>query len=231
MRRSVPSKRTYQIMIALDDSKSMAENGTSELAFKTLALVAKALSMLEAGEISIAGFGENFFVAHGFDTPFSSEGGAEVVRRFGFSQDKTDVKQLVTQSLDLFREARQRSRDSELWQLQIVISDGICEDHESIARFVRQAQEERIMIVFIIVDPVAAEIDVAGKSKVKVGVTDMKRADFSVDAQGNPVLKTWRYLDTFPFRWYLVVRDVTELPGVLSAALRQWFAEVVDAQA
>jgi midasin len=37
-----------------------------------------------------------------------------------------------------------------------------------------------------------------------------------------------KYLDTFPFRWWIVVRDVEELPGVLATALRQWFAEVVD---
>jgi midasin len=38
-----------------------------------------------------------------------------------------------------------------------------------------------------------------------------------------------KYLDTFPFQYYLIVRDVLELPGVLAGALRQWFAEVVDA--
>ena len=37
-----------------------------------------------------------------------------------------------------------------------------------------------------------------------------------------------RYLDTFPVGYYLVVRDVLELPGVLAGALRQWFAEVVE---
>jgi midasin len=37
-----------------------------------------------------------------------------------------------------------------------------------------------------------------------------------------------KYMDTFPFPWYLVVRDVKELPVVLSTALRQWFTEVVD---
>jgi midasin len=40
-----------------------------------------------------------------------------------------------------------------------------------------------------------------------------------------------KYLDTFPFRYYLIVRDVQELPGVLAGALRQWFAEVVESGA
>jgi midasin len=36
----------------------------------------------------------------------------------------------------------------------------------------------------------------------------------------------WKYMERFPFRYYLVVRDVRELPGVLAGALRQWFGEV-----
>jgi midasin len=39
-----------------------------------------------------------------------------------------------------------------------------------------------------------------------------------------------RYLDGFPFRYYLIVRDVRDLPGVLATALKGWFAEVVDVQ-
>ena len=51
------------------------------------------------------------------------------------------------------------------------------------------------------------------------------------DADGNPQLNMIKYLDTFPFRYYLIVRDVQELPGVLAGALRQWFAEVVESGA
>lgn len=31
------------------------------------------------------------------------------------------------------------------------------------------------------------------------------------------------YLDSFPFPFYLILRDVAALPAVLSDALRQWF--------
>lgn len=37
-----------------------------------------------------------------------------------------------------------------------------------------------------------------------------------------------RYLEGFPFPYYLIVRDVRDLPGVLATALKGWFAEVVD---
>ncbi|KAJ9639422.1 AAA ATPase midasin [Coniosporium tulheliwenetii] len=230
LRRSQPSKRSYQIMLALDDSKSMAEGGSSDLAFETLALVSRSLSMLEAGELCVVRFGEDVEVAHPFETPFSSEAGVEVFRRFGFQQRKTDVRKLVTDGIELFREARMRATSSgaELWQLLLIISDGICEDHGTIQRLIRQAMEEKIMAVFVIVDPAnQAPQGKAEGSKGGQSILDLQTADFVQVGQDFKVV-TKKYLDTFPFRYYLVVRDVRELPGVLATALRQWFAEVVD---
>ncbi|KAI9782381.1 MAG: hypothetical protein M1839_005254 [Geoglossum umbratile] len=220
MRRSVPSKRSYQIMLAVDDSKSMGESGGGELAFETLSLVSKSLSMLEVGEISVVGFGDTIRVAHEFDKPFTNEAGIRVFEQFGFQQTQTDVRKLITESINLFREARHKSSGggAELWQLQLIISDGICEDHNAIRRLVRQAQEERIMIVFIIIDALRGS-----------SIVDMSQAKFETDAAGGMELKMERYLDGFPFGYYLVVSNVKELPSVLATALRQWFAEVVDA--
>jgi midasin len=31
------------------------------------------------------------------------------------------------------------------------------------------------------------------------------------------------YMDNFPFPFYVILRDVDKLPGVLSDALREWF--------
>ena len=220
MRRSVPSKRVYQIMLAVDDSKSMGESGSGQLAFETLALVSKSLSMLEVGEICVVGFGEDVTVAHQFEKPFSSDAGAQSFEHFTFQQTVTNVRKLVSESITLFRDARLKSRNAgdDLWQLELIISDGVCEDHEGIRRLVRQAQEERIMIVFVIVDALRGE-----------SIMDMSQAVFENDgAGGEQKLRIKRYLDGFPFGYYLVVGDVKELPGVLATALRQWFAEVVE---
>ncbi|KAL1955870.1 hypothetical protein VTO42DRAFT_8028 [Malbranchea cinnamomea] len=227
MRRSVPSKRNYQIMLAVDDSKSMLENGSGQLAFETLALVSKSLSMLEVGDLCIVGFGneEHIRVAHEFGKPFSSEAGMRVFQQFSYKQTGTNVRKLVAESIALFREARAKqasaNRTGDLWQLQLIISDGICEEHDIIRRLVRQAQEERIMIVFIIVDAVADE----SRSIMK-----LTQASFELDESGagDGRWKMKRYLDDFPFPYYLVVRDVQELPSILSLALKQWFAEVVE---
>ncbi|KAJ9639642.1 AAA ATPase midasin [Knufia peltigerae] len=231
MRRSVPSKRNYQIMIAVDDSRSMAESGADLLAFETLAMLTKALSMLESGEICVVGFGDgpHVRVAHPFGTPFSpAESGPHVFRSFGFDQRGTDVRNLVEESIRLFRDARLKgghAASEDLWQLQLIVSDGHCSDHQGIARLVRQAQQEKIIVVFVIVD--------AGRDSI----LDLQEAVYEPDpaaaAAGGQVemrLRTKRYLEDFPFPYYLVVRDVRDLPGVLATALKGWFGSVVDVQ-
>jgi midasin len=241
MRRSVPSKRAYQIVIALDDSKSMAEGGSKELAFETLALVAKALSMLESGELCVVGFGEDVKIAHPFDRPFTDDAGVEVLSQFTFEQRETDVKKLVSDGISLFQEARAKASGStsELWQLMLVVSDAICDDADAIRRLVRKSQEEKIMIVFVVVDAGAREPSAAGgNGGADLGISgtrkgqsimDLEKVEFKPDANGELKVVRHKYMaDIFPFRWWIVVRDVRELPGVLATALRQWFAEVVE---
>jgi len=218
MRRSVPSKRNYQIMLAVDDSKSMGESKSGSLAFETLVMVSKSLSMLEVGEICVVGFGDDVKVAHDFDTPFSSDAGPKIFQNFGFEQSRTDVTRLVRESIELFRAARQKSSNADLWQMELIISDGVCDssEHDAIRRLLREALEERIMMVFVIVDDLTTK-------KPGQSVMNLPQAKM---VDGRWVME--RYLDTFPFQYYVVVSDVKELPGVLATLLRQWFAEVAD---
>lgn len=225
MRRSVPSKRNYQIMLALDDSKSMKESGSAALALETLVMVSRSLAMLETGEVCVLGFGEAIRLAHRFEEAWGGDAGPRVLGSFGFDQGKTNVKHLVQESMELFRQARMRSpAQTDLWQLQLIISDGVCDsrEHDEIRRLLRQAMEERIMMVFVVVD------DVRNKKKGE-SVMDLKEAKFVRNEEtGSSEVKIERYLDTFPFQYYLIVSDVQELPGVLAALLRQWFGEVMD---
>ncbi|KAF2996004.1 hypothetical protein E8E13_001141 [Curvularia kusanoi] len=241
LRRSQPSKRSYQVMIALDDSRSMADSGASNLALKTLTLVTRSLAMLEVGEVSVVGFGDSVNVAHDFDKPFTSEAGVRVFEQFGFDAAKTNVRGLVGRSLDLFAEARRKGSSSageDLWQLMLVVSDGICDSHAEIQRLIRKAQEERVMIVFIIIDATAtapfaapasapsdnpaAQPEAPKKEQEKTSILDLQSVEITPEGK----VVRWKYMERFPFRYYLVVRDVRELPGVLAGALRQWFGEV-----
>lgn len=217
LRRTKPSKRQYQIMIAVDDSKSMSESKSVDLAFQSICLVSKALTQLESGGLSIVKFGENTNVVHPFDKQFSPETGAQIFQRFDFQQTRTDIKKLVNESIEIFNTARSLG-NADLWQLQIIISDGVCEDHATIQRLVRRAREEKIMLVFVIIDGINSN----------ESIMDMSQVKYVPDAQGNMVLKVDKYLDSFPFEFYVVVHDIAELPKMLSLILRQYFSELAS---
>lgn len=218
LRRTKPAKRQYQIMIAVDDSKSMTESGSTELALHSIALVSKALTQLESGGLSIVRFGEDVKLVHPFDKPFNQDVGANVFRWFDFQQERTDIKQLCSKSLKIFEDARSSS-NADLWQLQIIISDGVCEDHETVRRLVRKAREEKVMLVFVVVDGISS----------KESILEMSQVSYVPDpVTGAMNLTVENYLDTFPFEFYVVVSNINELPEMLSLILRQYFSEVAN---
>lgn len=220
MRRSIPTKRTYQIMLCVDDSKSMGESSSGILAMESLVMVSRSLTMLEVGQVGVMGFGADVFTAHQLSDPFSSDTGAKVLQNFSFSQDRTDIVQLIRQTIDTFRLARQQSSGgADLWQLALILSDGLTPSsaHDEIRRLLREAMEERIMIVFIIMDD--------REKKKGDSVLELKEAKF-VNEGGESKVVIERYLDTFPFQYYLIVHNLEELPSALAGLLRTWFAEV-----
>lgn len=234
LRRTRPSQREYQILIALDDSRSMAESHSVHLAYQTLALVTKALSRLEAGDVAVAKFGEGVDVLHGFDSgPFTDAAGAKVMDAFRFDQRATDVLKLVRASLGMLQTAReQRATGSatagDLWQLEIIISDGMCQEHEQLRSMMRRAEEQRVMVVFIIID--SLQNPTAGTTGQQAGsIVTMDKAEFK-NVDGKMELQLQRYLDSFPFEYYVVLRNVEALPDVLSTTLKQFFERVTGSE-
>ncbi|KAJ3836388.1 hypothetical protein F5878DRAFT_653123 [Lentinula raphanica] len=229
LRRTRPSQREYQVLIALDDSRSMAESHSVHLAYQTLALVSKALTRLEAGDIGIAKFGQDVQILHDFDgVPFSEQAGIEVIKSFHFDQKATNVLSLVNTSLHVLELARERrsmgsSTAADLWQLEIIISDGMCQDHDKLRAVLRKAEEQKVMIVFIILD----SLHTKPGSSAQGSILSMEKAEFK-NVDGKMELQLQRYLDSFPFEYYLVLRDVEALPQVLSTTLKQFFERISE---
>lgn len=238
LRRTRPSKREYQVLLALDDSKSMREGRAAHLAFETMSLVLKALGRLEAGDTAVIRFGETVDVLHDFDsTPgvagFSDTDGAKVIQSFNFDQKATNVLSLLDRSLKLLADARTRhsSSGADLWQLEIIISDGRCQDHEKLRAMLRRASEQRVMVVFVIVDALqhqAQSTSSGSGSKSKTNsILTMNQASYAM-VNGKMELQLQRYLDLFPFEYYVVLRDVESLPDVLAGTLKQFFERVSE---
>ncbi|BGP32484.1 AAA ATPase midasin [Rhodotorula toruloides] len=247
LRRTRPSQREYQVTIAIDDSKSMADSHSVHLAFQSLALISRALTRLEVGQVSISRFGESMEVLHPFEAGVvSDEAGANVLGKFTFQQRSTDVAQLVERSLAHLAQAKESARSGksslsagDLWQLNIIISDGICQDHERLRSLLRKATEQKVQFVFVVLDSLhrqVAEGTAASSTPSTPAAADsnqnsilhMKSVRYEVGAHGRLELKMERYLDTFPFEYWTVVRDIDGLPDTLSQLLRQFFDSTTE---
>lgn len=76
LRRTKPFKRDYQIILALDDSSSMADNHSKELAFESLSLISKAMTYLEVGQLGVVSFGEQVKLLHPLGEAFTEQSGS-----------------------------------------------------------------------------------------------------------------------------------------------------------
>ena len=96
---------------------------------------------------------------------------------------------------------------SALHQLVLIIADGRFHEKDSLRRAVREAAgRPGVLYAFIVLDNAANSI------------LDMQTVRF---VGGQPVFD--RYLDSFPFPYYIVLRDTAALPRTLADLLRQWF--------
>jgi hypothetical protein len=81
-----------QVVVALDDSRSMAENHCGALALEALTCIARALTRLEVGDLGVVAFGaagRGVRTLHPLGTPFTDASGPALVSSFSFSGDNT----------------------------------------------------------------------------------------------------------------------------------------------
>lgn len=232
-RRSLASQREYQIIISIDDSKSMADSHSINLAYKTLALITKSLARLEAGGISVCKFGDSTEVLHSFESgAISDEAGAALISKFSFAQRTTNVRLLIEKTLEVLTKAKESSKvssaGSDLWQLSIILSDGVMQDQDKIKALLRKATEQKVMIVFIIIDSLHSRTtaDSVTPEVNRNSIVEMQSVNYTKGVNGQLELKMTRYLDTFPFDHFVVLRDVAALPDTLSQILREFFSSV-----
>eukprot|EP00897_Mesotaenium_endlicherianum_P007207 jgi/Mesen1/6514/ME000332S05520 len=217
LRRTKADKRQYQVVLAIDDSRSMSESRCGHLALEAMAAICRAMAQLEVGEMAVVGFGErgNVRQVHAFDEPFTAEAGVEVVSQFSFKQDNTIADEPVVELLrfltNMLEDAAQKVGSSaggtaHLQQLVLIIADGRFHEKESLKRCIREAMSRRQLVAFIVLD------------NPEESILDMQSVSFTGGAP-----KFTKYLDTFPFPYYILLRDIGALPQTLANLLRQWF--------
>lgn len=215
LRRTKPSKRDYQIVIAIDDSASMADNHSKELAFESVSLISKALSLLESGKLAVLSFGGTTEILHKLDDTFTDRTGAKLLQKFQFDQQKTCIGKLVDFANEMLNANINRTDLNA--KLLIIISDGrgIFSEGESYVRqAIRRAKLSNTFMIFLIID----------NPHNKNSILDVRVPIF----KDGKIMEIKSYMDTFPFPFYIILRDINSLPNVLSDALRQWFEIVTN---
>nr|XP_045010044.1 midasin isoform X2 [Jaculus jaculus] len=220
LRRTKPSKRQYQICLAIDDSSSMVDNHTKQLAFESLAVIGNALTLLEVGQIAVCSFGESVKLLHPFHEQFSDYSGSQILQLCKFQQKKTKIAQFLESITKMFAAAQLLSQSSspETAQLLLIVSDGrglFLEGKERVLAAVQAIQNANIFVIFVVLD----------NPNSRDSILDIKVPIFKGPGE-MPEIRS--YMEEFPFPFYIILRDVNALPETLSDALRQWF-ELVTA--
>jgi midasin len=210
LRRTKPNKRQYQIMLAIDDSKSMNDNHAGQMALESMTLICRAMSQLEVGQLSVVSFGEKMRLLHPFDRVWSEETGSEILSQFKFDQNQTQMAHFMSRSIHMMENYKSSlsSSGTENLQIAFIVSDGRMLDREEIVRMVRLAQEKKQLFVFILID----------NPNPKDSILEVKSVTYP-----NNKLTVTNYIDQFPFPYYIILRDIRSLPEILADALRQWF--------
>ncbi|XP_037520220.1 midasin [Rhipicephalus sanguineus] len=208
LRRVQPSQRQYRVMLAIDDSLSMGPSGP--LALQSLALLAQALSFLEAGELGVVSFGEEVRILHSLGQPWTRESGANVAGLLNFQQTRTRVAPLLKAATELLPPGPDTAR------LLLIISDGrgICSEGD-VASAVCRAHSQGLLMVFVVLDSLGG----------KDSILEIRQPEFGPSGQ----VKLRSYMERFPFPFYILLRDLASMPAVLGEALRQWLELVLQA--
>ncbi|KAH8020593.1 hypothetical protein HPB51_002542 [Rhipicephalus microplus] len=208
LRRVQPSQRQYRVMLAIDDSLSMGPSGP--LALQSLALLAQALSFLEAGELGVVSFGEQVRILHLLGQPWTRESGAKVAGLLNFQQTRTRVAPLLKAATELLPPGPDTAR------LLLIISDGrgICSEGD-VANAVCRAHSQGLLMVFVVLDSLGG----------KDSILEIRQPEFGPSGQ----VKLRSYMERFPFPFYILLRDLASMPAVLGEALRQWLELVLQA--
>lgn len=82
------------------------------------------------------------------------------------------------------------------------------------------------MIVFVIVDALQRGETVSGQP-AQNSILSLNQAAYK-NVNGRMEVHMERYLDTFPFEYYVVLRSVEALPDVLSGTLKQFFERISE---
>lgn len=228
LRRTLPSKRDYRILLAIDDSLSMSEQMCGFFSLEAMVTLVEALNRLEVGKVAVAAIRDRLELLQSFECGHSAERTAFNLSQFDFSHCAKDSHDHAMANfvrdcnklLDV-QNATSQLAGAMSCPFVIVLSDGRF-NKANVQRYMQEAVEKRYLYIFVILDaPKPPKAD--GKQTDQGGILSLRSATKGEDGKG---IKLEPYLKDFPFAYYCIVRDLRQLPEALGTILVQWFSMV-----
>ena len=110
LRRLKPSKRQYQLILAIDDSQSMDNLQVKRLALESLILLGQTLNLLDIGQFGIVSFGQFIRTLQPLSQSFNHQNGIEILKQLKFDQTKTLLAEVKTKQISSSNSINVRDR-------------------------------------------------------------------------------------------------------------------------
>ena len=138
---------------------------------------------------------------------FSQEDGVRLLKSCTYHQEATQYVKMLQVVNSMFKANTGNSTS----QLLLILSDGRGIYNEGKAKVLEQVRKLKlanVFIVFVIIETNSNE-----------SVVDMVSVSFDENTQ---VIRM-PYLEQFPFSFYMILKDIVNLPKSLSDSIKQWF--------
>ncbi|KAL7067013.1 hypothetical protein ACR3K2_25750 [Cryptosporidium serpentis] len=226
LRRTKPSKREFNVLLCMDNSKSMTISRNQNIAIKSLFIILQSLNRLEVGNFGVCSFGgDTVREVLPLSSRFTANDATKLLESFKFNEESFDSHQnslpyLLKKATELLRDKSRTNLSKQCHELMIIITDGRFNKQKS-KIWVNYAIQNKCVPVLIIVDNISDTSDDGTDKKNSEGssIFCMKSVIKTEDGK----MKVEPYLENFPFPYYSIIQDTRRIPNVLCDLLKQWF--------
>ena len=158
LRRTMPSKRDYKILVAIDDTLSMSENNLGFFSLEALVAITEALNRLEVGKIAVARIRDRLELVHSFEESLTAEKTSFAISQFEFAHSGATsadhaMANFVKDANKMLDGQNGGISSSISCPFVIILSDGRF-NKDNVRRHMREAQEKRYLFIFVILDKI-----------------------------------------------------------------------------
>ena len=211
MRRAEPNQKDYRILLALDNSASMKEKNVGQLALFSFSMLAEAIVKSQVGDLFISSIDSQMNMLYKDRKEWNWNIAADIFAQFDFDY-KSDLSgdlsmaNFVKQSNEFFG-----SFNDDKLNMCFIISDGRI--NKNIVRpYIVEAEQQNYLYFFIILD----------KEEYSESILNYKTTDITYGGSGVEVSIS-NYLDDFPFRFYVIVKNIKQLADLVTKVIREYF--------